>query len=103
MIAEIAKNNGQDLYELKTSNGVSLHEMQKFLAYASLNDIDLPHIKSIKMQRYYLLSKDSESFTLAWYVPVFKKTNVNIFGDYFNTDINYQSLGYGGALNCFIR
>jgi hypothetical protein len=103
MIAEIAKNNGQDLYELRTSNGVSLYDMQKFLAYASLNDIDLPYIKSIKMQRYYLLSKDSESFTLAWYVPVFKKTNVNIFNDYFNTSINYQSLGYGGALNCFIR
>jgi hypothetical protein len=34
MIAEIAKNNGHDLYELKTYNGASLATMQNFLAYA---------------------------------------------------------------------
>lgn len=103
IIAEIAKNNGQDLYELKTYNGASLATMQNFLAYASLNDIDLPHIKSVKMQRYFLLSKDNDAKSLAWYVPVYKKTKVNIFGEYFNTNINYASLGLGGSLNCFIR
>ena len=55
------------------------------------------------MQRYYLVDKNNDAKSLAWYVPVYKKTKVNIFGEYFNTNINYASLGFGGSLNCFIR
>jgi Alginate lyase len=103
IIAEIAKFNGQDLYSVKNSNGLTLTDMQNFIAYALRNDIETPYIISKRADRLFATSISSPARSIAWYVPVYYKTNNNIFGNYFSTDTQYVAVGFGGSLNCFIR
>jgi len=103
MIAEIAKFNGQDLYLVKNNNGMTLADMQNFVAYASNNDIETPYIISKRASKVFATQIKSPTGTIAWYIPVYYKTNKNIFGSYFSTNTQYIAVGYGGSLNCFIR
>ena len=111
MIAEIAKLQGYDLYEIKTKKKVDLHKMIEFLSKGwSDKNIKLKHLVS-KNQDIGFAYKFSGSMTsIAWVIPYLSNnfdTNGNkIINDWLEALPNdrkkfVNDFGFGGSQACY--